>query len=149
MENNYNTVHGSLVPRPNKQGPIRVENITDDHSRQEFMDINNLSLPSAYLLWFICWVWSKVHDNIIFTGDDVIMLVSYPACTHLPARNSLVNKVKFSSKDQWDCEISKYYVYSTSLTTVKFVHLHFKYLHFFEKVFRLNAARLHCHKSVR
>ena len=46
----YTGVYGSLVPRPNKQGPIRVENITDDHSRQEFMDINNLSWPSAYLL---------------------------------------------------------------------------------------------------
>ena len=40
-------------------------------------------------------------------------LVSWPACTCLPARNDLVNKVKFLgliSQNQWDCEIANYYV---------------------------------------
>ena len=38
-----------------------------------------------------------------------------------------------SGKDQWDCEISNYYVH-TSLTTVKFVHLNSSILTFFERV---------------
>ena len=79
-----------------------------------------------------------------------VALSPVPTCAHLPVRNGLVNEVKFlglfpkSSQDQWDCEIANY---STSLTVLKFIHLHLSIR--FWAGFRLNIlniAKLHCHK---
>ena len=73
-------------------------------------------------------------------------LVSWPACTCLPARNDLVNKVKFLgliSQNQWDCEIANYYV----ALPLQHYSFSFEYPFFYWAGFPhniLNIARLHC-----
>ena len=64
---------------------------------------------------------------------DCQKIVPWPAHARFPARNSLVNEVGFlglntkTGKDQWNCEISNYYV----ATRVEFVHLHSSIRSFF------------------